>query len=52
MKHIPKTIVVVLAGLMLAASLPALAAEKEESELYTVDPCMKWKWLKISFGRR
>jgi 3-mercaptopyruvate sulfurtransferase SseA len=36
MKHIPKTIVVVLAGLLIAAALPALAAEKEKNEVYTV----------------
>ena len=36
MKHIPKIIVVVLAGLLIAAALPAPAAEKEKTELYTV----------------
>ena len=36
MNHIPKIIVVVLAGLLLTAALPALAAEKDKNELYVV----------------
>jgi 3-mercaptopyruvate sulfurtransferase SseA len=36
MNHLPKIIVVILAGLLLASALPALAAEKENTEPYTV----------------
>jgi 3-mercaptopyruvate sulfurtransferase SseA len=36
MKHIPKIFVVILIGLLLVAVLPALAAEMEKAEPYTV----------------